>query len=629
MIHLQNLDSDPVLQGAELLQFLALFQGARWKTRDLCQRVELVAVDPDVTQTQRPAGTSPERYCGPTEIQSVSPTGNDHLDHIGIIAIFCGRRGCQSDNGIFGVVLEVAGKEIDSLGLDQWLVTLDVDDRSGVPGLASRGNAIGAARAFDGCHLGGAAKLLDRVNDSLIVCQNDNSIELGRLLSSLKDVLDQWTAGQQTQRLSGESGRIETGRYGAHHEPGSSGGSRLCFFWGGHDPIYFGINLESMLCYGSCDTPSVRKRSRYWSGFLALVLGVVALVGLQLLLRESIHRFFLPTRQASWIWLANSEELAGPVGFYAVRDFDLEQAPTGASLITATDEEALVFLNSVPIGGTRYADGESLKSYDVGDVVKVGRNRLVVEARSVRGVGGLLMRFAATGPDENVEIVTDRDWRIFRQSEDALFDLELTLPEGESPHVWGQVPVGRWKISPGLQTMPTIAELRTTDRAIFAQRFRLWVVPRRWRDLQKTDRSSPSLGNWVTFDFGQERTSYLALRFPAQVDPESRPLGLLYLGSKPGIDNRSRADAYVVAMPGQRVWLAARPQRFRYATFVGLTPVSGADTYPVDEQWAEQIWPLAKRPVGPFGLPAAQLGPSLEDVVWSELHQLPGFAVGE
>lgn len=384
-----------------------------------------------------------------------------------------------------------------------------------------------------------------------------------------------------------------------------------------------------MLCRRSCDTPPVRNRSRHWSGFRALVLGIVALVGLQLLLRESLHRFFLPTRQASWIWLADSEESAGPVGFYAVRDFDLEKVPTESTLITATDEEALVFLNSVPVGGTRYGDGGTLKSYDVSDVVQVGRNRLVVEARSVRGVGGLLMRFTATGPEERVEIVTDEDWRVFRQSEDALFDVEVALPEGEVPHVWGPVPAGRWEFSSGLQAMPTIAELRTTDKAIFAQRFRLWVVPRRWQDLGKTDRSSPTLGNWVTFDFGQERTAYLALRFPAQVGPESRPLGLLYLGSKPGIENRSRADAHVVAMPGQRVWLAARPQRFRYATFVGLVPVSGADTYPVDEAWAEQIWPIGEQPVGPFGLPAAQLGPSLEDVVWSKLHQLPGFAVGE
>ena len=373
----------------------------------------------------------------------------------------------------------------------------------------------------------------------------------------------------------------------------------------------------------------MRNRSRYWSGFRALILGVVALVGLQLLLRESLHRFFLPTRQASWIWLADSEELAGPVGFYAVRDCDLMEAPTRAPLITATDEESLVFLNAIPVGGTRYGDGTPLKSYDVSDAVKIGRNRLVVEARSFRGVGGLLMRLSAAGPEGGVEVVTDADWRIFRQSEDALFDVELDLPEGELPHVWGPVPVGRWMISSGLQAMPTIAEIRTTDKATFAQRFRLWVVPRRWQDLGKTDRSSPTLGNWVTFDFGEERTSYLAMRFPAQVDPESQPIGLLYLGRKPGIENRSQADAYVVAMPGQRIWLTARPQRFRYATFVGLIPVTGADTYPVDEERAEQIWSNGTRALGPFGLPAAQLGPSLEDVVWSELHELPGFAVGE
>ena len=133
----------------------------------------------------------------------------------------------------------------------------------------------------------------------------------------------------------------------------------------------------------------------------------------------------------------------------------------------------------------------------------------------------------------------------------------------------------------------------------------------------------------MTFDFSEVTTSYLALRFPARVERENRPLGLLYLGRIPTIENRSQADAHVVIMPGQRIWLAARPQRFRYATYVGLTPVSGADIYPVDKVRAEQIWPNGGVPAGPFGLPVALSGPTLEDVVWSELHQLPGFAVGE
>ena len=131
---------------------------------------------------------------------------------------------------------------------------------------------------------------------------------------------------------------------------------------------------------------------------------------------------------------------------------------------------------------------------------------------------------------------------------------------------------------------------------------------------------------WLNSDLA---TAYLALRFPSRIPAGSRPVGILYLTPTPGIENRQQGDAYVVAMPGQRVWLAARPRRFRYATFVGLLPVSGADSYEVDSERAEQVWPEEPPPVGPFGLPAAQSGPSLEDVVWGELHRLASLAVGE
>jgi hypothetical protein len=229
-----------------------------------------------------------------------------------------------------------------------------------------------------------------------------------------------------------------------------------------------------MLDGRSCDTPGVRARSGHWSGLQALILGIAALVVLQLLLREVLYRSYLPTRRAAWIWLADAEITQGPVGFYAVRDFDVEELPTEAILTTATDEESLVFLNAVPIGGSRYGEGESLKSYDVTDVVEVGRNRLVVEARSSRGIGGLLLRLSMTGPGGDAEVLTNQDWRLYPRAQDAVFDGAMELPEGETPHVWGPVPVGRWLVSSRVQTMPTIAELRTTTKAIPAPR--LWAA---------------------------------------------------------------------------------------------------------------------------------------------------------
>ena len=47
------------------------------------------------------------------------------------------------------------------------------------------------------------------------------------------------------------------------------------------------------------------------------------------------------------------------------------------------------------------------------------------------------------------------------------------------------------------------------------------------------------------------------------------------------------------------------------------------------EARAEEIWRTAQATSGAFGLPVGQLGPSLEDIVWRELHSLPGLAAVE
>lgn len=371
------------------------------------------------------------------------------------------------------------------------------------------------------------------------------------------------------------------------------------------------------------------KYKRALTGLLGLVLALAALIGLQLAMRTYLETFALPTRGAKWIWIENGTEEPAPVSFYAVRDFRFEQIPDRATLTTAADEESLVFLNSAPIGGSNYVNGQSLKSYNVLEAVKKGRNRLVVEVRSVRGVGGLLLHLAIGRGREEVEVVTDDQWQLFRSSHEALFDATQSLPEGEQPRVWGSARVGRWSLSREPQIMPTIAELRTTTAAVGARRFRIPEQGKGWQALGKTDRSSPALGHWVTFDFGEDSMAYLALRFPAQVGPESQPIGLLYLGHQPRIHNRSQAERHVVLMSGQRIWLDARPRRFRYATYVGLTPVSGADAYPVDQARADELWLTGHATTGAFGLPVGQLGPSLEDIVWGELHSFSSVAGGK
>ena len=69
------------------------------------------------------------------------------------------------------------------------------------------------------------------------------------------------------------------------------------------------------------------------------------------------------------------------------------------------------------------------------------------------------------------------------------------------------------------------------------------------------------------FDWGRQVAGYLTIEVPPAPDLRA---GLLYTGDAPPDPHRDRPAASILAMPGQRVWRAARPGRFRYAHVVGI-----------------------------------------------------------
>ncbi len=207
-----------------------------------------------------------------------------------------------------------------------------------------------------------------------------------------------------------------------------------------------------------------------------------------------------------------------------------------------------------------------------------------------------------------------------------MFEADSPLAGGEPPRSLGLPPAGRWVVP--VRSRPAVAIERLTSGAppVAPRRYRIGGAGGGWRPLQRPDRFSPALGSWVTFDWGRELVAYIALRLPPDPAPGSEPVGLIYLGARPPAVKATAPAGYMVAMPGQRVWLNATPRRFRYLTFVGLCELSGAEAYLVDPVAAAGLIGEPRRPGGAFGLQPANLATPLENEIWGQLHGLAGVA---
>lgn len=126
----------------------------------------------------------------------------------------------------------------------------------------------------------------------------------------------------------------------------------------------------------------------------------------------------------------------------------------------------------------------------------------------------------------------------------------------------------------------------------------------------------------MTFDWEREVTGYLRFRFPAKGGTR----GLVFVGIEPPDPERQSADSFLMSIEGRRTWTDSQPRRFRYATFVGLGAVQGAEVVLTDQE-ASLPWLAAKRaPTGVFGLDTGGLRTPLEDEIWRKLQGVPGLA---
>src|ERR1044072_5817348 len=135
---------------------------------------------------------------------------------------------------------------------------------------------------------------------------------------------------------------------------------------------------------------------------IVLVLGVLFFASFTHLDRLYSQKFFDVTGNAQWIWPKHQLSRGVPVAFFAARDFDLPADRYYTKIKVAGDPEYVLYFNGQEIGGRRFGDdGEALDVFDVSQLAKTGRNRIVIAARSTNGVGGVLAAVDLSAEVEN------------------------------------------------------------------------------------------------------------------------------------------------------------------------------------------------------------------------------------
>lgn len=123
-----------------------------------------------------------------------------------------------------------------------------------------------------------------------------------------------------------------------------------------------------------------------------------------------------------------------PLRFYAVGELALAAAPPRATALVFVDREHVLYVNGQRAGGATQRPGDSLATYEVAQLLRPGLNRVVIEASSPTGIGGIL--FALDAGAET--LVSDGRWRVDRDA------AAMTGQARYRPEVWGKPPIYPW-----------------------------------------------------------------------------------------------------------------------------------------------------------------------------------------
>lgn len=167
------------------------------------------------------------------------------------------------------------------------------------------------------------------------------------------------------------------------------------------------------------------------------------------LYRVYSDKFFGITGRAQWIWAQHRMSANEPVAFFAVRDFDLPERRIFTHLKVVGDPEYTVWVNGQELAGRlltvrRHTEPDDrLDFYDISQLVKTGRNRIVVAVRAPTGIGGLIAAIDLAPENQNW-LVSDANWKIHRRWDPQLPHRDPPNAQIEAPQLVGAPPIGRW-----------------------------------------------------------------------------------------------------------------------------------------------------------------------------------------
>jgi hypothetical protein len=160
----------------------------------------------------------------------------------------------------------------------------------------------------------------------------------------------------------------------------------------------------------------------------ALIVAVAALLAWR---RAASDRAHLVTGEARWIWLRLDFPEPATLRFEASREFRLDSAPPSAPVKLFVDPRGSLTVNGKRFASTDQQAGSPLRVFDVAPALVAGENRLVVEAESPTGAGGILFCLDLPG---GRRVVSDSSWRVRSAGE-----------SGSRPAaVWGRPPMYPW-----------------------------------------------------------------------------------------------------------------------------------------------------------------------------------------
>ncbi len=166
----------------------------------------------------------------------------------------------------------------------------------------------------------------------------------------------------------------------------------------------------------------------------AAIAGTAAAAGVH---RRFEDRRHLHTGRAAWIWAARAGRVPRPIHFYAFREWDLAAPPARARALVFADPAAVLWVNGVRAAALRQRPGDALAIVDLVPYLRAGRNRVVFEASSEDGIGGLLFRAEGDGIDSDA-LASGASWRVTRDAREA------ESGTGQPAVVWGRPPQSPW-----------------------------------------------------------------------------------------------------------------------------------------------------------------------------------------